>query len=203
MDSNTRYSLVNRVCKAGDAASWNEFYALYRPLLFSYVKKKVSSDHDVEEIVQRVFIGLWKALPRFELDKQKGRFRTWLWRVSSNAVIDWARRRSRDPIVDQDPDGHERAAPQPEPDDEWEREFRKRALAAALAQVRAETDPKTWACFEQHKIALRSSRVVAAELGLTENSVNVNASRVLKKIKQKCAEYREEEASDDIDHLPL
>jgi RNA polymerase sigma-70 factor (ECF subfamily) len=204
MDSSTRYSLVDRVCKNGDAASWGEFFALYRPLLYSYVKKKVASDHDVEEIVQCVFIALWKALPRFQMDRQKGRFRTWLWRVASNAVVDHLRRRGREPRGgDVEGCGVEPATFDPDPEAGLEEAFRKRALAFAMQKVREETEPATWKCFEQHKIHLRSAKAVAAELGLTDGAVNTNASRVLKKIRLKCAEYREEEAIHDADDLPL
>ena len=50
------------------------------------------------------------------------------------------------------------------------------------AQVRAQYRPRTWACFEQHVLRGRPGAEVAAELGLTANTVTVNASRVLARL---------------------
>jgi hypothetical protein len=43
----------------------------------------------------------------------------------------------------------------------------------------------------------RPSAEVGAELGLSANSVNVNASRVLAKVREMCAYYKEEELGDE------
>ena len=91
----TRTSLLRRVRNPSDAASWAEFVALYEPLLLSYVRKRGLNDHDVRDVVQIIFITLLRKLPSFELDKSRGRFRTWLWKVSHNAVVDHARSNKR------------------------------------------------------------------------------------------------------------
>ena len=70
-----------------------------------------------------------------------------------------------------------------------------------LERVRTQSQPKTWACFEQHILRGRPSVEVAAELRLTANSVYVNASRVLARVREQCADY-EEELGDEQAHLP-
>jgi hypothetical protein len=61
-----------------------------------------------------------------------------------------------------------------------------------LESVRESAQPRTWACFEKHLLKGRPSVEVGAELGLSANSVNVNASRVLARVRELCEYYREE-----------
>src|SRR5436853_7229547 len=90
----TRVSLIQRVRDNEDADAWNEFVDVYRPLLTAYVRKRGVSEHDAADVVQEVFSRLVPALGHFEFDAQRGRFRTWLWRVTHNALADWGRRRA-------------------------------------------------------------------------------------------------------------
>jgi RNA polymerase sigma-70 factor (ECF subfamily) len=194
----TRRSLLLEVSK-GNSDSWAEFVALYQPLLYGYVLGQGLPRHEAGDVVQDIFIKLFKTLPRFELDHQRGRFRTWLWQVAHTTVIDWARRRKRqarsEKAVRERLSG---ATPAPEPatDPEWDRAYQQRLMDHVLAQVREATQPKTWACFELHLLEGRPSAAVAAELGLTANSVNVNASRVLTRVRRLCDYYREELGED-------
>src|SRR5262245_44278634 len=88
-------SLLRRLTNPEDQASWGEFVALYEPLLIRYVRKKGLGEHDANDVVQNIFISLFRKLPAFELDRGKGRFRTWLWQVTHNAVVDWGRANAR------------------------------------------------------------------------------------------------------------
>jgi len=58
-----------------------------------YVRSLSVSEDEARDIVQDIFIKLAEQLPTFQLDKNQGRFRTWLWRITRNAVIDHVRRR--------------------------------------------------------------------------------------------------------------
>ena len=58
--------------------------------------------------------------------------------------------------------------------------------------MKANADPKTWACFAEHMLGGRPAAEVAAELGLHSNAVFVNSSRVLARLRLKCAEYDED-----------
>ena len=90
----TRVSLIERVRDNTDNAAWSEFFAIYNPLLMAYVRKQGVSEHDAADIVQDVFSRLVHTLSNFQFDAERGRFRTWLWRITHNALTDWARRRT-------------------------------------------------------------------------------------------------------------
>src|SRR5262245_4953111 len=51
---------------------------LYEPLLLAYARCKGLSGHDADDVAQEVLARLLKALPRFDLRCERGRFHTWL-----------------------------------------------------------------------------------------------------------------------------
>ncbi len=179
----TRSSLLNRVRDPADADGWREFFALYEPLIRAYVRKKDVPPRDADDAVQDVLARLVKALPGFYLQRERGRFRTWLWRVTANTLADRARRDRR--RIEAERARHEAAADGDEEGD-WVMLHRRRLLEFAMAKVRERSQPRTWACFEEHVLYGRPSAEVGAELGVTPNVVDVNASRVLARLRGFC-----------------
>jgi RNA polymerase sigma-70 factor (ECF subfamily) len=193
----TSTSLIARVRDPQDSQSWQEFVQLYEPLLYSYVRGRGLEASEARDVVQDVFIVLLRALPTFELDNRKGRFKTWLWQVTMNAVADHCRRtRSRQRAEGGWQERAERQGPKPtvgaEPDAAFIAAHRQRVLEHVLPIVRAQTQAKTWQCFEQYILRGRPGVEVAREVGLPANSVYVHASRVLDKVRARCADYAEE-----------
>jgi RNA polymerase sigma-70 factor (ECF subfamily) len=187
----TRTSLLRRLGDLSDQHSWGEFVGLYEPLLLRYVCRQGLAAGEAEDVVQTIFVNLLRHLPEFTLDRDRGRFRTWLYRVARNAVIDWQRRRgSRRRVEDERRRSFREIAP--EPDTDWDKLHHQRILEFVLEKVKQQTVPSTWACFEQHLLRGRSGAAVGAELGMPPNTVYVNASRVLARIREQCAAYREE-----------
>jgi RNA polymerase sigma-70 factor (ECF subfamily) len=200
----TRSTLLFRVRNQSDAKAWGEFVALYQPLLTAYVRKRGLSEEDSRDVVQDVFARLVKSLPEFELARHRGRFRTWLWQVCRSALCDWARRRRRrsraeDAWLKRLSDSP--ASGQNDSDVEWVRLHRRRIVSFALEQVKARIQATTWACFERHLLERKPSVVVARDLGLSANAVNINSSRILDRIRRYCAEHLEELA-DGGEKLP-
>jgi RNA polymerase sigma-70 factor (ECF subfamily) len=199
--SKTHFSLLERVCNLRDDRSWSEFDAIYRPLIFGYLRGLKVQEHDAHNLTQAVFCRLMVSLPKFKPDRQKGRFRTYLWRLTYNTLVDGARRRKV----------RDRA------EEEWVRRFReadesesrilermfldrhrRRILGVALSRVRTRVSPMAWACFEKRVVHGRPASEIAVELGITPNAVHVYTSRVRKEVRRHCAEI-EEEPGDDFD----
>src|SRR5947209_13880313 len=85
-----------------DPASWGRFVRMYESLLRAYVadcSRRYNlglKEDDRDDVRQIVLMNLWRTMPSFTLDHSgKGRFRTWLWRVTHNATIDWVRKTRR------------------------------------------------------------------------------------------------------------
>ena len=136
-NSDTRVSVIFGVCQ-GDADRWREFDAIYRPMLFGFLRGQGLSDFDADEVVQDIFFKLLHKLKTY--DRKKQRFRTWLFTVAHNALIDKARRRAtyqkavagwvENVLRTATSDSSKLAG-------DWIRHHRKRILAHALKTVRA------------------------------------------------------------------
>ena len=197
----TNTSLIRRVRDVTDGQSWREFVALYEPLLLSYVRNRGLTNADASDVVQEIFINLLRVLPNFNLDHERGRFRTWLWQVTMNAIADYFRRRKSQGRAE---DVWREQAPTEitdEPDEAWVQSYRQRILEFVMPQVKAVTQDKTWQCFEEFVLKNRPGNDIAAEVGLTANAVRVNANRVMDKVRVLCADYLEE-MDDDQERMP-
>jgi RNA polymerase sigma factor (sigma-70 family) len=60
-----------------------------RKRLFDFIRRKISSDSDAEDILQDVFYQLWDTLQNEPIQQVTA----WLYRVADNKVIDWYRKR--------------------------------------------------------------------------------------------------------------
>ncbi|MGA2442423.1 MAG: sigma-70 family RNA polymerase sigma factor [Tepidisphaeraceae bacterium] len=192
---NTRSSLLRRLHDVNDQQSWGEFYEVYHPLLLRYVRSHDVEAHDAEDLVQDIFINkLRQAMTTFDFDRERGRFRTWLFQVTINAIRDWARSRQNRVVVGQDSAFTGPVVPSvtEELSRQWEQYHHEQIMQFAIKKSREFFEPKTWACFEQRMLQGRPGPEVAEELGLSVNAVYTNAHRALEKIRELCEQHDEE-----------
>src|SRR4051812_4784950 len=83
----TRASLLFRIRDWQDEASWEEFYRLYRKLVYSLGRRAGLSHDEGEDVVQDVFKRVAETIGAFEAKPRRGSFRTWLmtltrWRIA-------------------------------------------------------------------------------------------------------------------------
>lgn len=199
--SETRLSLLVRVRNLGDGRSWGEFHAIYRPLIFGYLRGLGLKEHDADDLTQEVFRRLMVILPTFELNRRQGRFRTYLWRLTHNTLIDRARRsavrdRAEGEWVRRFREADESQSRELEK--AWILQHRRRILEVVLPRAREKASATAWSCFEGRLIHRRPAAELAARLGITPNAVYVYASRVLQDVRRRCAEI-EGETSDGCD----
>jgi RNA polymerase sigma-70 factor (ECF subfamily) len=198
----TRTSLIRRVCEL-EPASWIEFVGLYDPLLKAYVGscdqrfQLALNDVDREEIKQDVLIKLFHQLSSF---KTQLRFRTWLWPVTRNVVIDWLRQNRgrgtkpenrRPSKVALTPELAESLKSASEtPDMQLIREHDQHLLRHIFEKVKGEMrSTKKWECFAMHYLEGKPSNEVAALLEISVTLVNTNTSRVRSRIREWCKYY--------------
>lgn len=195
--SDTRVSVILGACRQ-EPGRWREFDAIYRPMLLSYLQRRGLGEFEANDVAQDVFVKLFRGLHTY--DRARCRFRTWLFSLAHNTLIDHARRRA---AYRRAVDGWVAHVLRAAPADnlrmagEWLRIHRERVMEHAFGEVRASTSPKVWACFEQRLLRDRPAAEIAAELGIEPPAVYVYASRVLKKVRAVCEEFDE-----DIDPRP-
>jgi DNA-directed RNA polymerase specialized sigma24 family protein len=98
----TRSSLLSRVRHPSDVEGWREFHTQYQRLVFSVCLNAGLGQQDAEDVSQEALAAVAKALPAFTLDRKKGAFRGWLYRITSNKVNDFLRKKYREGAVRSD-----------------------------------------------------------------------------------------------------
>jgi RNA polymerase sigma-70 factor (ECF subfamily) len=99
-------ALVGRAA-AGDSAAFAQIYDAYAPRVRRFLRHQLGSGDLAEELLQRTFVKMIEALPRYE---SRGLpFGAWVFRIARNAVIDHRRTAhqaiSLDAAVDRPSDG--------------------------------------------------------------------------------------------------
>lgn len=89
----TPASLLYRLRQPDEVTAWARFVDLYTPLLFHWSKKLGLQESDSADLVQDVFLILWRKLPEFEYDSGKS-FHAWLKTIFLNRYRSRMRQRS-------------------------------------------------------------------------------------------------------------
>lgn len=110
-------------------------YARYAPTVLGMAAQALGTP-TAEDIVQEVFLAVWKNAPTF--DPKRGAVRPWLLQIAHYRIANELRRRRRHPQVQADPDGEQLASvPEPGPgqsEEVWNA-YRHSALRRALEEL--------------------------------------------------------------------
>lgn len=88
----------NAMGKRGDAANepdlnLAERFQAYYPRIYNYLRYRVNSPEDAEDLISAVFEQAYTRREQF--DPTKGAFSSWLFRIAHNALVDHYRTRER------------------------------------------------------------------------------------------------------------
>lgn len=101
----------------GNPLSFQLLVERYQDRLFALARHYTRSVVEIEDIVQDAFM---KAFARLATFQQQSSFYTWLYRIATNTILDWMKRRGRSPVqAVEDPElvgvaGEDRAVVRPE-----------------------------------------------------------------------------------------
>jgi RNA polymerase sigma-70 factor (ECF subfamily) len=190
----TRESLLLRLRDADDAAAWDEFVTIYRPMVHRLGLRKGLQDCDADDLSQRVMMSVSRAIAAWEKNESRGGFRAWLRTVARNAIINMLQRGPKDDALG----GSEfldvcNAVPSrtDEVDQLIEEEHARSLLRAAAERVKEEVQPTTWRAFWRTTIEGETPQQVADKLEIPIGKVYGARSRVMKLLQRAAGDLNE------------
>lgn len=192
--SETRNSLLLKLHDRQDIVAWDQFVAIYQPMVFRLARSKGFQEADAHDVVQEVMVAVAKAIHRWEPDPAKGRFRDWLFRIARNMMINFLTRKKFqslsgqegvDLLLEMQPEASESDS---EATQEFELEFRRELFWLAADKVRSQVRSNTWQAFQLTAVEGHSIAKAARLLGMKEGTVLVARCRVLARMRQAVTE---------------
>jgi RNA polymerase sigma-70 factor, ECF subfamily len=183
----TRSSLLLRLHDPSDREAWEEFVALYQQIVYRMAVRHGMQAADADDLTQQVFWSISRAIDRFEISAQKGRFRDWLRTIARHAIINAMTRKTIDQAVggsDILPLLDAQVAPASDTS-EFDWEYRREIFLVAAAKVREQVDTVAWQCFWETVVLGRSIDDVAKQWNRSRGSVYTARSRIMQRLKQK------------------
>ncbi len=199
MSTTTRDTLLGRVRDAKDSAAWDEFFALYAPLLEGYARASGLAPADAEEIRDECLAVVAQRISGFRYDRAKGSFKGWLHAIARGKVLDAMRRRGVRSAREERPVTEEwlslpddRAAP----DRIWEERWRKEHLRFALEEIRRARDEEGRALVDLLLDDGLDAAAIGARAGLNANQVYKLRSKLVREVRDALARLGETGAED-------
>jgi RNA polymerase sigma-70 factor (ECF subfamily) len=187
--------LLVRLRDPNDADAWKEFLRLYASVIYGFARKRGLQDADAADLMQEVLRSVAGAVGRLDYDSRRGTFRGWLYAITRNKVFNFLEARARHARGSGDSNTHRRLEEQPGPggdDEDWDREYERKAFAWAADRVQQEFQPSTWQAFWQTAVDGRNAQDVGKGLGLSPGAVYVAKSRVLARLKEEISQLSEQ-----------
>ena len=184
----TRPSLLVRLRDPKDERAWDEFTAIYSPLIYRLACRKGFQDADAADLVQEVLRAVAGAIDRWDPDPARGPFRNWLFRIARNMMLNLVASQRRHPRGTGRDEVRSllEAQPSPSPEDSalFEMEYKRQLFRWAAERVRGEFRGTTWAAFWQTGVEGKKAQAVADALGMSIGAVYMARSRVVARLRQ-------------------
>jgi RNA polymerase sigma-70 factor (ECF subfamily) len=183
-------------CREGDASALREVYQLNRAAVYGVVARMISNEADREEVVQDVFLQIFKSIGNFQ---GNAKLSTWAHRVAVNVTLQHIRRKGRRirlhlrevvPEPNAAPNGS--AVESSSPEGEAIRRERQQAVQRALETL----SPKKRIALVLADFEGRSSKEIAAIVGAPALTVR---TRLFYARKEFYAQLAKEPAFADVD----
>ncbi len=183
----TSVSLLERLCTLPDDRSWKRLDDLYRPLIRSWLLREPYLGSDVDDLVQEVMMVLVRKVPGFRRQRN-GSFRCWLRKITTNQLRTHRRGHQRKAgrvtsldgwtLADQLADPHSEASRQ------WDEEHDRYVVRRLLELIEDHFEADAVEAFRRVMFDEEKPVQVAADLGMSINTVYLAKSRILKWLRQ-------------------
>ena len=189
----THASLLIRLQDEADSTAWREFDDRYGELIRGFGRRRDLQPADCDDVAQDVMLSLSKAMPGFEYDPAKGKFRSYLKTAALRAIFRRSHQRHGEIALGTIEEATRIAEADAAVDEAWELEWQRYHLRQAMGALQTEFNETDRKAFQHYAIEGHDAQETAAEFGISVNQVYHAKSRILKRLeKQIEAQVREE-----------
>ncbi len=193
----TRASLILRLSNAVDVDAWDEFVAVYGPVVFRVARRQGLQSTDADDLVQEVFSAVAKQVGDWLQRRDRGRFRAWLLVMARNIAVNILTRKPLGTAGvggdDADLKLNEVPGRADELSSEFNLEYRREVFRWAAEQIRDSVAETTWQAFHLTHIEGVPIPDAARQLGLGAGSVYVARGRIMNRLRELAKQFEEQE----------
>lgn len=184
----TEQELVARA-KSGDADAFAQLVEANQNRIYSLALRMVGNPEDAADLAQEAFLSAWRGLERFQ---GEAAFSTWLYRLTSNACIDFLRKEKRKraagSVLYLDDTEEGATLDLPDYDADPHRQLEQSEVREAIANGLAELSPEHRKVLALREVSGLSYAEIADILGLEEGTVKSRISRARLALRKKLVE---------------
>ncbi len=96
MTNDNDFELIHR-CINGDINSFEVIIDKYKDYVYNIVLRLCGNKEDAKDLTQEIFVKVYSILPSYNL---KYEFKSWLYKIVTNYVIDFLRRSNSKRVID-------------------------------------------------------------------------------------------------------
>lgn len=196
----TRASLILKLQNADELAAWDEFAAVYGPVIFRSARRLGLQSADADDCVQEVLSAVARSVEAWLERDDRGAFRAWLFRITRNTAVNFLTRRKHQAWAA----GGDHAAHQlqelqvrSQASSRFDLEYRRSLFLRSSAIVQQQVSESTWQAFHRSSVLQEPIEQVAADLQLSVGSVYIARSRVMKRL-QNVVRSLQENSDDEV-----
>jgi len=176
--------LIRKIQRSGDRAAADQLVRHYYDEIYGFVRKQISNADMALDLTQEIFISMLRTIGYY--DARKGAaFRTWLYRIAANKLVDWFRSRTYRTMA--------RTIPldEIEPIDETDftRLMENSDFTERVCAYVGGLPPDTQKIFRLHLFGGYTFLEVAGIVGLAEGSVKSRYYRLIHLLGKEFADY--------------
>lgn len=177
MDQEARW--IRDIQKRGSRTAAESLISAYYDEIYRFAYRQTGNREDAMDLTQNIFLAVLRAIHTY--DGKQAAFRTWLYRIAANKVID-ARRRSRPAVTPLE----ETELPVQE---DFVSQIHDRDLLERIEDYVSGLDPTVQSVFRLRLYGERSFGEIAAALGQSEAAVKSQYYRLLGRIREEFDPY--------------